>query len=952
MRNFLRKLAGILAGGAQPRHAALGVFLGLLAGFVAGWNFTLLIVVLLAVLFNVSAVRFCVTFAAGLLAAWLGEPMLAAVGYLVLERMMVGSALAATANSPVAAMFDLDRFALMGGLAAGGPLAFALARLTSRRLAARQSGANRNAASHAAWLRPMGIPAVAVGLALAAWLPWRLGALAVEDRLLAEFSRMHGARVTAENIDLSLWSGRLTIENLEIPDPNDLDRNRIQASRVTAQLKPAALLRGRLMVEDMQVEGLRADVRRSVRGTPMPDPAPKPATSAAGLAVESVEGLRLASCLRHWDTLQLQLAWLGRIVNAAETLAAWERPDDEGEPTVGLLEFMGMPAHMLRSDLGDRQPRLYIRQLRATGLDEGWRLGRDSELVATHLSSFPQLSRSAARIEVSAPEYEAHVVIEMQGPEEDPGVGPYVRLHASNVPLVDLVDAGRDNQPVWIHAGTATIDAAGPADGAGMQFAINIEANDLRAKIEGNQTVLGLEPELWNEGLETLGGFQADSVLAGTWESPCLIVNEDRLVDNFKHQLRGAGADRLAQAVERHTVERHTNLLVGGTKVEGDKDELLADDDAGFAFAADTVEEVAPVPARAAIRYPRTGTPQDEPYLPTLPSKSPLAIDSTADNDQEAYRAVDESRLAQDRRDADRPEDVETADAGPVEDAEPENSIAAEYEEEPLDDEADQPPEQPLPPRANRIRGIPIAADDSLPGPINLVIGYDEGSSASLADQYSRAGGVIKKPGVAGQRTIAPAPTRSVGGDRASAPIPSFQAIQGREYDLPDDEAYETPSNPADRRQAANNGAPRDEAGQANRTIRPVQPTQGGQGLAGSANQRNLPIRPDQATARPSRQQRPLSGQDYNQAQPASPGAANGLSQNREIPANGRPPGPSLESEPLEDEAQQGNAFSRWTRSMGGKIGGIFKKKRPAADDLPLEDRTANGGDPFRQMRR
>ena len=113
----------MLRGGSRPVNLALAVAFGLAIGFTVGWNFTFLALLLLAALANTNSRLLVASALAGAVVAWLASPLTAGIGALVFDETRLGSWVAALGDGPLAAMFDLDCYCLIGGLV----LAFLLA---------------------------------------------------------------------------------------------------------------------------------------------------------------------------------------------------------------------------------------------------------------------------------------------------------------------------------------------------------------------------------------------------------------------------------------------------------------------------------------------------------------------------------------------------------------------------------------------------------------------------------------------------------------------------------------------------------------------------------------------------------------------------------------------------------------------------------------------------------
>ncbi len=122
------KLVAALRGGGHPAGVALAVGLGLVAGFASGVNLTFALLLWLAIVLNVRSSVFVVTWAIGLALAIGGHSICHGVGYALLDELSLGELIAKLGDSPVVALLDWDRYALVGGVAIAIVLAVPAAR--------------------------------------------------------------------------------------------------------------------------------------------------------------------------------------------------------------------------------------------------------------------------------------------------------------------------------------------------------------------------------------------------------------------------------------------------------------------------------------------------------------------------------------------------------------------------------------------------------------------------------------------------------------------------------------------------------------------------------------------------------------------------------------------------------------------------------------------------------
>jgi len=295
---LVRKLGRALRGGATFRQIVLGVFLGFAAGMVPGFNLTLVLVLALLLVLNTNGGLALLAFGVGKGLCLLLAPVTFALGHFLVHTAGLAGLVRAAAQTPVVALLDLDRYALLGGLPVtvvlGGALAWGAAWLIvrAREASARAAQASprmQRLAGNAlvrALMRlafggrakpPTGAAArlfvrsrliagaVLVVLLVGAYL--LLVDALVERGLEAGLAHLNGAEVNIGSAQVSLFAGRLVLEDVQVTDPARPERNRVQAARLEADLSVRALLTRRLVVDSVVCETMRLDEPRDRPGT-------------------------------------------------------------------------------------------------------------------------------------------------------------------------------------------------------------------------------------------------------------------------------------------------------------------------------------------------------------------------------------------------------------------------------------------------------------------------------------------------------------------------------------------------------------------------------------------------------------------------------------------------------------------------------------------------------------
>lgn len=635
-------------GGGRPHHAALAVVLGLVAGFVTGWNLSLAVLLLIAILFNLRTRVLLASWAVGLALSWLATGLTYRIGQWLLDDTPLGPALG---DNIWIALFGWDRYTLVGGAALGLILALPAAKLAARFLPGPARADDKTADR---WLRPHWFLALGGALAAAMAAPWWLGPELVERELLRQLAAANGAAVEARDIRFSLWNGELEIDDLHFADPLRLDRDWLRIGMARTQVDPGALMRGRVVADKLALANLRVDVARRQAADSRPS-----ASGGAKLSYArpsqtgfpaSAQELELDGCVRSWPEFRERLSWLGRLISGLENLSAC---DSSYEPS------SEWPCGV-RSALGRSQPRVNIRLVRAEDLAHAWGLGQKAVLQIANVTSDPASADAATRLEIVAPELTAEISAELHLREAE-------RRHTLHVTgyecqLAELVEPAGADQTVTISSGKFDLQGDGWVTRDRLELLLQIDSKPLDVRVASHERLAGVDGEIWDQGLRSLGGFRLEAKLAGPWSAPVLSVNTRRLVEQFKHQLRAAGEHRLVHAIEDQLVQAEPNEPQPSEQVAESKAEAASEsdfctvtDDAPPANVANPFEgwrRARPAPAAMATttsssstkpvaaapqKYPRTAAPETDPadaFIATLDKSAPASSPAAADKDQ------------------------------------------------------------------------------------------------------------------------------------------------------------------------------------------------------------------------------------------------------------------------------------------------------------------------------
>lgn len=743
MLQLRQRIARGICGGHRVRHAALAVGLGLLGGYLTGWNFSFAAVLVVAVLVNAHTRLLIASWAAGITLAALTSGATHFLGVAILDWAGAGRAVAILGDGPLAALWGWDQYELVGGAVLAAILALPAARLAARvtrslapRGAVATTGTTGDGSDEivpqgrlarfatrflfgftsreracrrewsAGWLRPCGVPLAILMVVAAGVAPDTIGPPLAARELLKQLSKANGAEVAASDVELSLWTGRFSIHDLQVADSRHLHRDRLRIGIASGQLSPGALVHGRLQIEQIALNRARVDVARHRLARSLAPHAPaadvRSATDASLTVDTSVE---IERYVRSWPSVRHDLAWLQRLIAAVEAVSTAHSNEtaDDGS------------ARPRRSDLGRPRPRVTIARLRASDLPADLQLGRKATMELTSLTSRPDLAKRPTRLKIIIPRLAAQLTARFDLKEDRHRHS--LKFTAENLDLAEILDCRHDHQTLAA-AGRVNLFGEGWMDSRHLELPLKIELTSLDVDLRAPERLARVDSDVWSQGLRRLDAVQADVLLSGPWSLATLTVDPLRFVEQFKHQLRAAGEYQLVEVIDEQLAESLTpesaTRVMQAAALESEppatagvselSDDRSNSEPAGREMAPSELSPSERASSGFALGDAGNSEPADAP-----PTGEAFARDDPADDEAAPLADQLSSSLAAD--------EAYPTTAAPYDEG---DDYDARYDAPPAD--AAPPPAQPAP-VARPAQGSRRTAQ--LPGPVGLAVGHD-----------------------------------------------------------------------------------------------------------------------------------------------------------------------------------------------------------------------------------
>ncbi|MHC4716628.1 MAG: DUF2062 domain-containing protein [Planctomycetota bacterium] len=393
---LIRKLGRVLRGGATSREMFLGVLLGFAIGMTPGLNLTVVLLIAAFLLLNTNGVLGALSIILGKVLCLLLAPVTFRIGHVMIHKLGLSGLVRAAGDTPVLALLDLHVYCLIGAipviLIVGIPLAWFVTRSVGAMragIAAAAGGSDRlqkvgqnklarfvlrvvfgkqkeafgdMAGRKSSLIRKGRVIAAAVVIVLLIVVQMLFLDSLVEAGLAKSIGAANGAEVNIASADLSLGSGRLVIEGLEVTDPVRPGQNQVQADRVEANVSISDLLARRFVVDVLACEAMRTDAKRDEPGEVYDDtpPAKEPPADLSGIMKDA--GGYLEQVKRFNEKLKKLREYLESDDPAARDAPAAKEDLTERAKAEGYLRLSA-------KEVLTRRPTWVIRQLTVSGIE-------------------------------------------------------------------------------------------------------------------------------------------------------------------------------------------------------------------------------------------------------------------------------------------------------------------------------------------------------------------------------------------------------------------------------------------------------------------------------------------------------------------------------------------------------------------------------------------------------
>ena len=561
-----------MKGGLSPAHVWSSVVLGFLLGMIPDYGASaglVAILLLCSALIRVNAGLFALSLILSKTILLLSLPWLFDLGQAALHGSL-GTVFLSLSQLPVLAWFGFERYATVGALVAGVPLALVAAFIINSGVQKmRDAGANlqANATFDAFAQSFLGRTLITLllgksskdglGSALSQPVPlfrWKAGLIAtslvallavgawqwaksgLKDVLLPVIERANGATVDVDRLSLNLWTGTIDVTDLEVADPSDLSVNLFSATDLRVSISSVALLSKRLVVSEVRAQEARS-------GMPRTSPGQLIGPLIEAVAITAPTSDEVGSYVKDAEH------WLDRLRQVQDWLKRWEGMIPEGSESPPAL---GSPSY--QEWLDEQIAQSGYTRLSFDPIKDGYwsALAAKVSVESVRIATFGDKDLTLLAENIASNPKQLGVSPSLKMNSEDGSVGMLLQLDELSGAGANRVNFSVDGLDAQSALLSLKPSISNRVSGGQIDFSLDGEfryagkgelAIDLLAKLRDSELTIQRRKIPVDE-------FEVPVLVEGTFKAPKLRVDNKTMEDQLKDLAEDALKDEVKSRVE------------------------------------------------------------------------------------------------------------------------------------------------------------------------------------------------------------------------------------------------------------------------------------------------------------------------------------------------------------------------------------------------------------------
>jgi uncharacterized protein (TIGR03546 family) len=562
----LRKLIGVFRGSLSPTMILLTVILGVWFGLTPGWSGLHTAILFVVLILNIGIGFFLICAAIGKALCFALAPVLYYVGIWVQDSL--SGLLNFLASIPIIGLTDFARYSIAGalivgpglGLVFGVPIVRLVIRFRHAWISFEDKSEKMRKFQSKRWVRvldriligksvkdirgvitsrPKIIRKVGVIFVLLIAVLSAVGLSFLKDEKVRDYAagamtKINGAEVNLEKVELSLKSGHISVTGMQWTDPDQPENNKFAVGKLSTDASMYHLSIGRIILDEVEVSNVEFDQKRAQPGEVLEKPKKEEKPFEWKVDKEDIEKLE-----SYYKKAKKVKEWLQKI-------GEW-MPEKEEEPEKQIperyLEYLNARAPVSPT------PRILIRKVVMDGVEIPLEQVGKSKVTLMNISDAPNAAGLPLTIEIQSNVNSS--MLKFVGHFENPDLGGVITGKLVNVDLAQLQKDMSETNRVKFTGGTADVALDGAIGRRMIDLGLGVKVNDFQAGFDGQEGLFGLDPEISKQAIEVLKNIDTRLRLVGPLKEPRLALDSTGLSGQFKNALVDAGKARLAQELDK-----------------------------------------------------------------------------------------------------------------------------------------------------------------------------------------------------------------------------------------------------------------------------------------------------------------------------------------------------------------------------------------------------------------
>ena len=574
---LLRKIGKILRGGANHREIGLGFLLGVLWGFIPGFNLTQFLMLFLVLLLNANFGFMLMGLLVGSLACYGLSPLTFEVGYVLISSLQ--GLFTSLHNTAVIAWMGLDSYCLVGGIPLGIILGlaggYALGNLvvkTRERVFKLEASEKMQELNKKFWvkallfiafggklpseeeqedkkhpfLRPMGLGLIVASVVIFAILELFLMESILKSQLEKQASRANGSEVNISELKFSMTQGSLEMKGIEVSDASDLSKNMVAIGDVNFNVQMNEILRSRVVIEELKVDSVEFDQPRK-SAAKLFEKAEDEKADEAEEAVEDKEGefdlntylAKAGQAKKYFDKIKDHLDKSEASAEAVEQKKPLKVTKQELKEEAQQLGFLNLRARELYQD----SPAWLIKKTAVNNIKSG---KRSYTMNVSDLCSHPAINGKPTIVDLKdGQNVESNLVLNSHQSKAQNDFSLVIKDYKNDGPI----DFGDDTALV-LQDGTMNFSLKGNFSAEQVNLPLELTIRDLKVDVRPGKKVLGLDEENAEEILNAMESIDLVGEVMGPWKSLKVKVDYDKLLKRVEKALLETGKKMVKKKID------------------------------------------------------------------------------------------------------------------------------------------------------------------------------------------------------------------------------------------------------------------------------------------------------------------------------------------------------------------------------------------------------------------